>query len=86
MGNRSNLGRSNARRSAAARTDRGLLGIVDALGLTLNDLYPLWDLQLPDGSIVQQRGADGIDAARRYYRAHDVKPTGVRRHKSQEPT
>lgn len=82
MGDRTNLGKSNARNSARRRQGGGLLAVVDALGLTVDDLYPLFDLRLPDGQIVQQRGATGGDAAWRYYQATGVTPTGVRTHKA----
>jgi len=53
--------------------------VVSALGLTIDDLYPTFDLRLADGRIVQQRGSDGADAARRWYKATGDKATGYRR-------
>lgn len=82
MSNRSNLGRSNARNSARARRRGGLADLVDWLGLTIDDLYPVFDLLLPGGAIVQQRGSDAGDAARRYWLATGVKAEGVRKHKA----
>lgn len=79
MSNRTNLGKSLARRSAAARKDRGLLGVVDALGLTADDLFPIYELRLADGRIVEQRGSDSVDAARRYFRATGERAGGARR-------
>lgn len=53
--------------------------LVAALGLSIDDLYPVFDLLLPDGSVVQQRGVSGTDAAQRYYRLTGIKPAGYRR-------
>jgi hypothetical protein len=83
MSDRTNLGKSNARNSARRRQGGGLLDIADALGLTIDDLYPVWELRLADGRIVRQRGADGVDAARRYHQISGEQATGVR--PAQEP-
>jgi len=87
MTSRTNLGKANARNSARARRRGGdLASIADALGLTLGALYPMWDLRFADGRIVQQRGSDGPDAARRWAVAHpdEARPSGTRETKQKE--
>lgn len=83
MPNRTNLGKSLARRSAASRGRGGIVALVDALGLTVDDLYPVWELKLPGGAVVEQRGSDGADACRRYYQAHGVRAEEYRRKPAQ---
>lgn len=53
--------------------------LVAALGLSIDDLYPVFDLLLPDGNVVQQRGVSGTDAAQRYARQGGVSAVGYRR-------
>lgn len=47
------------------------------LGITLDDLYPVYELLLPGGAIVEQRGVSMADAARRYAASNPDEPRAI---------